>query len=108
VLPAEFRHGLSELRIAGQGLDGQRAAARSIATISVSRVQVKTQGIRRKRWFLPHGRHVRGSAPGPGLADVALEPNGPPSRDFGPQRPLTPQDKAEQAKQPSNGGGEYR
>jgi Sap, sulfolipid-1-addressing protein len=41
VLPAGFRHGLSELRLAGQRLDRQRAAASSIATIAVSRVQVK-------------------------------------------------------------------
>jgi hypothetical protein len=43
VLPAEFRHILRELRIAGQRLDGPRAAASSIATIAVSRVKVKTQ-----------------------------------------------------------------
>jgi hypothetical protein len=43
VLPAEFRHGLSELRTGGQRLAGQRAAASSIATIALSRVQVKTQ-----------------------------------------------------------------
>jgi hypothetical protein len=37
-------------------------------------------------------------------------PNGPAKRDLGPQRPLMPQDKAEEAeetKQPANGGGEY-
>jgi len=42
VLSAEFRHGLGELRIAGQRLDGHGAAASSIATIAVSRVHVKT------------------------------------------------------------------
>jgi hypothetical protein len=34
-------------------------------------------------------------------------PNGPPKRDVGPQRPLTPQDKAEETKQVAHAGGEY-
>ncbi len=43
-----------------------------------------------------------------GLADARLGPNGPPSRDVGPQRPPVPHDKAEDTKQRANGGGDWR
>jgi hypothetical protein len=44
------------------------------------------------------------------VSRMSPRPNGPAKRDLGPQRPLMPQDKAEEAeetKQPANGGGEY-
>jgi hypothetical protein len=40
--------------------------------------------------------------------NFGLMPNGPPSRDVGPQRPLTPHGKAEDTKQPADGGGDER
>ena len=56
-------------------------------------------------WSLP-STGVCGSEPARGLADARLGPNGPPGRDLGPQRPLTPHDKAEDTKQPATGGGD--
>ena len=85
-----------------------RLLARQAGPVARSRRRPgSSAGIRRKRWFLAHCRRVRSSAPGRSCG-CPLESNGPSSRDFGPQRPPTPQDKAEQGKQPSNGGGEYR
>ena len=44
----------------------------------------------------------------PGPRRWRLGPNVPPGRDVGPQRPLTRQGKAEETKQPANGGGDCR
>jgi hypothetical protein len=65
--------------------------------------------IRRSAWsLLSTGAPATVSSAG--SRGCRLGPNGPASRDLGPQRPLMPQDKAEEAeetKQPANGGGEY-
>ena len=60
-----------------------------------------------RAWSQP-STAVYGSEAARGLADARLGPNGPPSRDVRPQRPLTPHGKAEDTNQPAKGGGDWR
>jgi hypothetical protein len=55
----------------------------------------------------PLGADASVTAGPAGVLRARLGPNGPASRDVGPQRLLMPQGKAVDAKQPANGGGEY-
>lgn len=85
-------------------LDGQPLV--DGAPLAAQRRLARAAEFSRSAWLLL-STGASATARSAGVPRMSLGPNGPAKRDLRPQRPLMPQDEAEETKQPANGGGEY-